>query len=206
LGKLYFRYGVMSSGKTAQLIGVATNYEIQGKQVLIFTAALDTRVEQNTVASRNGLRARSLSFEKNTDLYAEVFSSMSEDLHCVLVDEAHFLTAAQVIQLSSVADSLGIPVICFGLKNDFRNRLFEGAEYLLLHADSLEEIKTVCWFCNRKATMNLRLSKGQPVYEGEQLFIGGTESYLPVCRRCYHNPPLWKLKKKDPSGKPDARS
>ncbi len=196
----------MSSGKTAQLIGVATNYEIQGKQVLIFTAALDTRVEQNTVASRNGLRARSLSFEKNTDLYAEVFSSMSEDLHCVLVDEAHFLTAAQVIQLSSVADSLGIPVICFGLKNDFRNRLFEGAEYLLLHADSLEEIKTVCWFCNRKATMNLRLSKGQPVYEGEQLFIGGTESYLPVCRRCYHNPPLWKLKKKAPSGKPDARS
>lgn len=186
----------MSSGKTAQLIGVATNYEIQGKRVLIFSAALDTRVRENTVASRNGLKATSLSFDKDTDLYAEVFSSMSEDIHCVLVDEAHFLSASQVRQLCSVADSLGVPVICFGLKNDFQNRLFEGAEHLLLHADTLEEIKTVCWFCNRKATMNLRLSKGQPVYEGEQLLIGGTESYLPVCRRCYHNPPLWKLRNK----------
>jgi len=186
----------MSSGKTAQLIGVATNYEIQGKRVLIFSAALDTRGRENTVASRNGLKATSLSFDKDTDLYAEVFSSMSEDVHCVLVDEAHFLSAAQVRQLCSVADSLGVPVICFGLKNDFQNRLFEGAEHLLLHADTLEEIKTVCWFCNRKATMNLRLSKGQPVYEGEQLLIGGTESYLPVCRRCYHNPPLWKLRNK----------
>ncbi len=195
MGKLYFRYGAMSSGKTAQLIGVAKNYEIQGKRVLIFTAALDTRTEENTVASRNGLRATSLSFHSDTDLYAEVFRCMSKELHCVLVDEAHFLSGPQVIQLSSVADSLGIPVICFGLKNDFRNKLFEGAEYLLLHADSLEEIKTVCWFCNRKATMNLRLIKGQPVYEGEQLLIGGTESYLPVCRRCYHNPPLWKLRK-----------
>ena len=141
MGKLYFRYGAMSSGKTAQLIGVAKNYEIQGKRVIIFTAALDTRAEQNTVASRNGLKARSLSFDKDTDLYAEIFSSMSDDLHCVLVDEAQFLSGAQVMQLSSVADSLGVPVICFGLKNDFRNRLFEGAEYLLLHADTLEEVK-----------------------------------------------------------------
>ena len=115
---------------------------------------------------------------------------MSADLHCVLVDEAHFLSGDQVMQISFVVDRLGVPVICFGLKNDFRNRLFAGAEYLLLYADVLKEIKTVCWFCNRKATMNLRLAEGRAVYEGEQVLIGGTESYLPVCRRCYSNPPL----------------
>ena len=192
LAKLYFHYGAMSSGKTAQLIGVATNYEVQGKRVLIFSSSLDSRAEENTVSSRNGFTFPSLGFDRETDLYSEIFSSMSLDLHCVLVDEAHFLSGDQVMQLSFVVDRLGIPVICFGLKNDFRNRLFEGTEHLLLYADVLKEIKTVCWFCNRKATMNLRLAKGRPIYEGEQVLIGGTESYLPVCRRCYSNPPLTK--------------
>ncbi len=182
----------MSSGKTAQLIGVATNYEIQHKKVLIFTAEVDTRGENASVSSRNGLKARSLTYNKETDLYASVFSAMSDDIRCVLVDEAQFLSKEQVRQLSFVVDGLGVPVICYGLKNDFQNNLFEGTQALLIYADTIEEIQTVCWFCDRKATMNLRLSAGQPVYQGDQLLIGGTENYLPVCRRCYHKPPLWK--------------
>lgn len=111
-----------------------------------------------------------------------------ETLFCILIDEAQFLKKHHIIELARVVDDLNIPVMAFGLKNDFSNELFEGSKYLLIYADKIEEIKTICWFCHKKATMNLRFHEGKPVYQGEQIQIGGNESYLPVCRRCYRNP------------------
>jgi thymidine kinase len=113
--------------------------------------------------------------------------------NCVLIDEAQFLTKEHVFQLAQIVDELKIPVMAFGLKNDFRNELFEGSKYLLLYADKLEEMKTICWFCAKKATMNLRFHDNQPVYEGEQVQIGGNEAYYPVCRKHYYHPPLTML-------------
>lgn len=110
--------------------------------------------------------------------------------NCVLVDEGQFLKRHHILQLTEIVDELEIPVIVYGLKNDFSNRLFEGSEALLLYADKLEEIKTVCWFCDRKATMVLRVKDGEPVYEGEQIQIGGNDSYIPVCRKCYKHPKI----------------
>ena len=106
----------------------------------------------------------------------------------MLIDEAQFLKKHHVLELAKVVDELGIPVMTFGLKNDFRNELFEGSKYLLLYADKIVEMKTICWFCKHKALMNLRVHNGKPVYEGEQVQIGGNESYYPVCRRHYFNP------------------
>ena len=110
-------------------------------------------------------------------------------------EEAQFLKKHHVIELTRIVDELGIPVMTFGLKNDFRNQLFEGSEYLLLYADKIEEMKTICWFCAKKATMNLRIHDGKPVYDGEQIMIGGNEAYFPVCRKHYVNPPLEEIRK-----------
>ena len=107
---------------------------------------------------------------------------------CVLIDEAQFLNKQNIYDLARVVDDLNVPVMAFGLKNDFRNELFEGSKYLLLLADKIEEIKTICWYCSKKATMVLRMVEGEPVYEGEQLQIGGNESYIPVCRKHYFHP------------------
>lgn len=116
---------------------------------------------------------------------------MRESPFCVLVDEAQFLDKDHVLQLAKIVDELDIPVMGFGLKNDFQNELFEGSKYFLLYADKIEEMKTICWFCPRKAVMNLRIDEnGKPVYTGEQIQIGGNDSYYPVCRKCHSNPPL----------------
>lgn len=189
MARLYFKYGTMASGKSAALIGIAKNYEIQGKRVIIISSAMDNRFGEGVVASRNGLKAEALLVDRERDIFALVNSREPGKLHCVLVDEAQFLTREQVLQLTGIVDELDLPVIAFGLKNDFQNELFEGSKALILYADRLDELKTVCWFCNRKATMNLRLCDGKPVYDGEQIQVGGSESYLPVCRRCYKHPP-----------------
>lgn len=188
MAKLYFKYGTMASGKSAALIGIAKNYEIQGKRVIIISSALDNRFGEGVVASRNGLKAEALLVDRQSDILTLVNCRKPETLHCVLVDEAQFLTREQVFQLTRIVDELEIPVIAFGLKNDSRNELFEGSQALILYADRLDELKTVCWFCDRKATMNLRLCDGKPVYDGEQIQVGGSESYLPVCRSCYRHP------------------
>jgi thymidine kinase len=112
------------------------------------------------------------------------------DIYCVLVDEAQFLTKDHVLQLTKIVDDLNIPVMAFGLKNDFQNELFEGSKYLLLYSEKIEEIKTICWYCHKKAIMNIRMNDGKPVRTGEQIQIGGNESYFPVCRKHYFNPPL----------------
>lgn len=190
MAKLYFKYGTMNSGKSIEIIKVAYNYEEQHKAVEIFTSGIDNRSgEVGVIASRTGFERRATPVHEDTDIY-DLVSSSPQRLFCILIDEAQFLSKKHILQLARIVDDLDIPVMAFGLKNDFSNELFEGSKYLLLYADKIEEIKTICWVCHRKATMNLRVSDGKPVYDGEQIQIGGNESYLPVCRRCYFKPDM----------------
>lgn len=188
MAQLYFRYGTMNSGKSVEILKVAHNYEEQGKRVMIFTSVVDDRYGQGYVASRIGLKREALVVGEETNMKTMVEQNQDGLPHCVLVDEGQFLRRHHILQLTEIVDELDVPVIVYGLKNDFSNRLFEGSEALLLYADKLEEIKTICWFCDRKATMVLRMKNGEPVYEGEQIQIGGNDSYIPVCRKCYKHP------------------
>jgi thymidine kinase len=124
---------------------------------------------------------------EETDIFT-LLSQTTPKPYCVLVDEAQFLSKRHVYDLARVVDELNIPVMAFGLKNDFRNDMFEGTKHLLLLADKIEELKTICWFCSKKATMNLHFIGGKPVYEGNPIQIGGNESYYPVCRKHYFHP------------------
>lgn len=179
----------MNSGKSIEILKVANNYEEQGKSVVLFTSAVDNRSGLGMIASRIGLQRQAQVIEEETNVFDEV-SQLNQKPACILIDEAQFLKKDHIIQLARIVDDLSIPVMAFGLKNDFMNQLFEGSKYLLLYADKIEEIKTICWFCHKKATMNLRLADGKAVYEGEQIQIGGNESYYPVCRRHYFKPDL----------------
>lgn len=189
LAQLFFKYGAMNSGKSIEILKVAHNYEEQNKPVLIFTSALDNRDEVGFVSSRIGLRREAIPIAEDTDIFG-IVRDHSPKLYCVLIDECQFLNEDSILQLVRIVDELDIPVMAFGLKNDFQNHLFEGSRQLLIYADKIEEMKTICWFCARKATMNLRVEDGKPVYTGEQIQIGGNESYYPVCRKCHTNPPL----------------
>ncbi|WP_404590589.1 thymidine kinase [Enterococcus sp. UD-01] len=189
MAQLFFKYGAMNSGKTIEILKVAHNYEEQDKPVVIMTSGLDTRDGVGVVSSRIGLRREAIPIFKETNVY-ELIQSLEYKPYCILVDESQFLSKKHVIEFARVVDELGIPVMAFGLKNDFRNELFEGSKYLMLYADKLEELKTICWFCHKKATMNLHYIDGKPVYEGTQVQIGGNESYYPVCRNHYFHPPI----------------
>ncbi|MFX3617580.1 MAG: thymidine kinase [Sporolactobacillus sp.] len=190
MAQLFFKYGAMNSGKSIEIIKVAHNYEEQGKSVLLFTSGLDDRDEVGAISSRIGFKRSAIPIFSDTDIFC-IVDGYKPKPHCVLVDEAQFLSKTHVLQLAKIVDQLQIPVMSFGLKNDFRNELFEGSKYLLIYADKLEEMKTICWFCERKATMNLRIdSEGHPIYTGDQIQIGGNESYYPVCRHCYSHPPI----------------
>ena len=187
MAQLFFHYGAMNSGKSIEILKVAHNYEEQDKQVVLMTSGIDPRSGVGGISSRIGLRRDAFPIFDDTDIYA-VIKQAETNPACVLIDEAQFLKKHHVLELAKVVDELGIPVMTFGLKNDFRNELFEGSKYLLLYADKIVEMKTICWFCKHKALMNLRVHNGKPVYEGEQVQIGGNESYYPVCRRHYFNP------------------
>ena len=189
MAKLYFKHGAMNSGKSLELIKVAHNYEEQNKPVLIFTSSLDTRADGETVSSRVGFNRKAVAVTDDMNIF-EYVNNIENKLYCVLIDEAQFLDKEHILQLTKIVDELNIPVMAFGLKNDFSNELFEGSKQLLIYADKIEEMKTICWFCDKKAIMNLRISDGKPVYAGEQIQIGGNESYIPVCRQCYYNPDL----------------
>lgn len=189
MAQLFFRYGAMNSGKTIEILKVAHNYEEQDKPVLIMTSVLDNRDEIGYVSSRIGMRREAAIIEETTDVFEHV-KNLDYKPACVLIDEAQFLAKKHVLQFARVVDELDIPVMAFGLKNDFRNELFEGSKHLLLQADKIEEMKTICWFCHKKASMNMRVVDNKPVYVGEQIQIGGNESYYPVCRKHYNNPPL----------------
>ena len=177
----------MNSGKTIEILKVAHNYEAQGKPVVIMTSALDTRDGYGIVSSRIGMRREAVAITEEMDIFAFV-QALPFTPYCVLIDECQFLNKQHVYDLARVVDELGIPVMAFGLKNDFQNELFEGSRYLLLMADKIDEIKTICQFCSKKATMVLRTENGKPVYEGDQIQIGGNETYIPVCRKHYFNP------------------
>ena len=184
MAKLYFYYASMNAGKSTNLLQADFNYRERGMATMLFTAAVDDRFAAGTISSRIGLTAPATMFDGATDIAAMVRARVAAGkLACVLVDEAQFLNAAQVDQLALIADTLGIPVLAYGLRTDFRGNLFEGSARLLAIADSLVEIKSVC-ACGRKATMNLRVdADGHAVAEGRQTEIGGNDRYVALCRR-----------------------
>ncbi|QJD82155.1 thymidine kinase [Cohnella herbarum] len=188
MAQLYFKYGTMNSGKSFEIIKVAHNYEEQGKPVLIFTPSIDTRNGSDKVGSRVGFTRPAIPVDENTNLFDTIQRMIAESgrYFCILVDEAQWLKKHHIVELTRVVDDLNIPVMAFGLKNDFQNELFEGSYNLLVYADKIEEIKTICWYCDRKATMVIRFKDDVPVNEGEQIQVGGSEDYKPVCRRCYN--------------------
>lgn len=184
MAKLYFYYAAMNAGKSTVLLQSSYNYKERGMQTLLLTPAIDTRYQSGYVHSRIGLSEKALIFTQTDNVHQQVVDQ-KKSFACVLVDEAQFLTRAQVYQLTNIADSLNIPVLAYGLRTDFRGELFEGSQYLLAWADELVEIKTIC-HCGRKATMILRLNEqGGVLSEGEQVMIGGNSLYVSTCRKHY---------------------
>jgi len=179
MAKLYFYYSTMNAGKSTALLQAAHNYAERGMSALLFTARLDDRAS-GRIASRIGIEAESERFDANTDFWALLAASRTD---CVLIDEAQFLTKEQVRQLARLVDEANIPVMCYGLRTDFRGELFPGSTALLAWADTLSELKTIC-SCGRKATMVVRVSPdGMVERAGQQVEIGGNDRYVSLCRK-----------------------
>ncbi|MBT3470504.1 MAG: thymidine kinase [Opitutae bacterium] len=187
MASLFFYYSSMNAGKSTTLLQSSHNYQERGMRTLILTPEVDDRFGQGIVRSRIGLEAKAVLFSKKEDLLQVAKTELETGaLHCVLVDEAQFLTQDQVSQLCRVVDQLEIPVLAYGIRTDFQGELFEGSRHLLAWADNLVEIKTIC-HCGRKATMVVRLdADGKAVKEGTQIEIGGNDRYLSLCRRHFH--------------------
>jgi thymidine kinase len=185
VAKFYFYYSTMNAGKSTSLLQSSHNYRERGMRTLVYTAKLDQR-GGGKVHSRIGLTSEARHFAPGTDLYREIDAAHAEgQVSCVLLDEAQFLTREQVEQLAAVVDRLSIPVLCYGLRTDFRGELFEGSARLLALADELSELKTIC-HCGRKATMVVRVgADGSVERDGRQVEIGGNERYVSLCRRHY---------------------
>ena len=184
MSKLYFRYAAMNAGKSTHLLQAAYNYEERGMRVRLFTAALDQRSGVGLIGSRLGLTRQVETFGPET-----VFDSawVGPGVACLLIDEAQFLAAEQVRQLLRLAHQHPVPVLCYGLRSDFRGDPFPGSIMLLALADDLEEMKTIC-ACARKASMNLRVDgEGRRVVDGEQVLIGGNDRYRAVCPSCFYS-------------------
>lgn len=183
MAKLYFYYSSMNAGKSTTMLQADFNYRERGMRTMLWTAELDTRSE-GMVRSRIGLETKAHLYSPATDLWSDISAAhTAAPLDCVLVDEAQFLTKDQVWQLARLADTAGIPVLCYGIRTDFQGELFPGSAALLGIADALVELKAVC-HCGRKASMNLRVDEqGKPVAEGAQTEIGGNDRYLALCRK-----------------------
>jgi thymidine kinase len=178
VAKLYFRYGTMDSAKSMNLLAVAHNYRKQGKRVLLAKPRIDSRFGNHKISSRSGLEADAdLLIDDETVLDPRDFAQ----LDCVLIDEAQFLPPAVIDDLRRITVDPGVPVICYGLRTDFRTRLFAGAQRLMELADRIEEVKVTCQYCARKATCNLRFVNGTPTVRGPQIQLGADEQYAPVC-------------------------
>ena len=178
MAKLYFRYGTMDSAKSLNLLAVAHNYRKQGKRILLLKPRLDTRFGATKIASRAGLEAEAdMMIEHDTTLDPRDFAN----LDCVLVDEAQFLPPQVIEDLRRITVDPGVPVICYGLRTDFRTRLFPGAQRLMELADRIEEVKVTCQYCAKKAICNLRFVNGTPTVRGPQIQLGAEEHYAPVC-------------------------
>jgi thymidine kinase len=184
MAKLYFYYASMNAGKSTTLLQADFNYRERGMETMLWTAAFDDRAGTGRIASRIGLSAGGFLYEASTDIRHAVEEELKKrELHCILVDEAQFLTRAQVVQLASICDDLDVPVLAYGLRTDFQANLFEGSAHLLALADSLVELKGIC-HCGRKATMNLRVDEdGNAVSLGASIEIGGNDRYVSLCRR-----------------------
>jgi thymidine kinase len=184
MAKLYFYYAAMNAGKSTNLLQADFNYRERGMRTMLWTAAHDDRAGTSTIGSRIGLSMPAECYSPEVDLFAEIARELDKGpLHCVLVDEAQFLTREQVLQLCRLADELNVPVLCYGLRTDFLGNLFDGSAALLALADALVELKAVCE-CGRKATMNLRVDEaGRALTSGEQTEIGGNDRYIALCRR-----------------------
>jgi len=181
MAKLHFKYGTVSSGKTLQLLVAANNYEVYGRRVMVLKPEIDTRFGYGTIKTRIGLdRTADLLLGDDPHMF-----DVPDNISAILVDEAQFLSAAWIDQLRAVSTAFDIPVLCFGLKADFKGHLFPGSKRLLEIADSIEEIKTVCRWCTKKATMNLKFVNGKPTVEGPSIELGAEEMYLPACWDCY---------------------
>lgn len=190
IGKLYFRYGTMGSAKTAMLLTTAYNLEERGMAYLCFKPATDTRETRNVIRSRIGIERECRWIYRDTNLYEEmsqIHNGGGVETGWILVDEAQFLTARQVDELARIVDEYGCNVICYGLRTDFRTRLFEGSRRLFEIADSIEEVKSTC-SCGRKTIVNARIDgKGRVVTEGRQVEIGGNDRYIAICRKCWND-------------------
>ncbi|MFN3388802.1 MAG: thymidine kinase [Allosphingosinicella sp.] len=184
MAKLYFYYAAMNAGKSTTLLQADFNYRERGMETMLFTAAVGDRAGVGVIDSRIGLTAQAHPFGADTAIRAEVEAELKRRrVDCLLIDEAQFLTRAQVLDLASICDELDIPVLAYGLRTDFLGMLFEGSGALLALADKLVELKAICE-CGRKATMNLRVDEdGQALAAGEQTDIGGNERYIALCRR-----------------------
>ena len=184
MAKLYFYYAAMNAGKSTTLLQADFNYRERGMKTMLYTAAVDDRAGHGVIDSRIGLAAEASTYHGDTDIRAEVEAEIKRrQVDCILLDEAQFLTRAQVLQLASVCDELNIPVLAYGLRTDFQGNLFDGSGALLALADTLVELKAICE-CGRKATMNLRVDgEGRAVRVGEQTEIGGNDRYIALCRR-----------------------
>ena len=187
MAKLYFRYGAMNSSKTANALMVKFNYEERQQNVLLMKPSIDDRDGSSVIRSRAGLFEECELIPADMDIYGEMDERLGkEELHCLIIDEAQFLSKDQVYQLTRVVDALGVPVVCYGLRTDFQGNLFEGSQWLLAWADTVEEVKTICW-CGKKAIMNARLKDGRVVKKGEQIELGGNERYTSLCRAHWHD-------------------
>lgn len=189
-GKLYFRYGTMGSAKTALLLTTAYNFEERGLTYLCMKPVVDTREGESVIRSRIGIERHCEWIYPETDIYRKVrnmFRETERFIEWFLIDEAQFLSAAQIDQLSRIVDDFGCNVICYGLRTDFQSRLFEGSRRLFEIADTIDEVKSTC-HCGRKTIVNARIDHdGNFVTEGAQVEIGGDDRYVAVCRKCWRN-------------------
>lgn len=184
MAQLYFRYGTMNASKSTQLLTVAHNYEEQGKKALIFTPGIDNRFGTNKVTSRIGIGKPAITIDNDLNILEVIENNLPD---CVLVDEVQFLSVGDIMEFVYCVDEFNIPVICYGLLRDFKGNLFPASQALIRWADKIEEIKSICKFCNKKATHVLRTLNGKPIYDGEQIKIGDNE-YISVCRKHWFNP------------------
>ena len=184
MAKLYFKYGAMGSSKTAQALITKYNYEENDMKVWLIKPSADTRDGEQILRSRIGLEAKVEVMSPETDIARRFEEKLHEHYDAVIVDECQFLTEKQIDELRSIVNEHGVPVMCFGLRTDFQTKLFPGSRRLMEVADTIQEIKTIC-DCGAKATVNARISDGYIVTEGAQVVLGGNDSYIAMCHKCY---------------------
>lgn len=197
MSKIYYRYGTMNSAKTMNLLTAVHSYEETNRKCLLLKPALDTR-DKNVIKSRAGLEKECITFTKDDDLSKIILIcglvSLGETVDAIFIDEVQFCTEKQIMQLVEIAMELDIPVLCYGLKSDYTGKLFPAIQKLMVYADRIEEIKTVCAFCEKKAMMNLRLINNEPVYKGDSIKIEDAndtkDRYVQVCKEHYFDPKI----------------